>query len=83
MTILKARIKCDLCGERKTQNKHQLSKWDACWELRRGFKLKAVDVCPKCADKPPPDGRVFIRALASPPPMMEPEIKRVANKYMA
>jgi hypothetical protein len=81
MTVLKARFECDICGQRKTISRRKIAKWEHCLEIKRGFKVKPVDICPKCTSKPIPKDRIFMRTMfgmdgGGPDPP-------ISDKYMA
>ena len=81
MTVLQARFQCDICGVRRTLPRRKIKKWEHCLEIKRGFKVKPVDICPKCQNKPVPPDRVFMRALFA--TEQTPQIGAMNEKYMA
>ena len=73
MTLLKVRIECDICGARKSVPGRRIGRWDIWLEIKPHFKMKQIDVCPRCQKKDPPKDRIFVILTKDPPAGVIPE----------
>ncbi len=66
MTTILARLRCDICGKERTVPRKNLRDWEHLLEVRKGYRIKPVDICPKCKKNDLPPDRVFLGAVAIP-----------------